>query len=148
MVSDILEAQRPRRVDTIVGPDRVTKREQVAAISAAVGEDIELKQVTAEEARAFYRAQGRFAAANADFLSASKATTESKVSPTSHTTVAADDDYLDLSRITGKRPRSYQQWAHDHAPDFTGSPVPSPAVDRQQKREDLFRCGSLPAWPA
>ena len=36
--------------------------------AAAVGEDIDLQQVTAEEARAFYRAQGGFAGANADFL--------------------------------------------------------------------------------
>lgn len=54
IVADLLDPQRRGRIDTIVGPDTLTKREQVAAIATAIGEAVELAEVTAEDARTFY----------------------------------------------------------------------------------------------
>lgn len=53
---------------TLSGPLEVTNREKVAAIAEAIGEEVRIETVTAAEARAFYQAQGGWAAANADFL--------------------------------------------------------------------------------
>ncbi|MFE7460105.1 SDR family oxidoreductase [Streptomyces sp. NPDC057554] len=53
---------------TLSGPQEVTNREKVAAIAEAIGAEIRIETVTAAEARAFYHAQGGWAAANADFL--------------------------------------------------------------------------------
>jgi uncharacterized protein YbjT (DUF2867 family) len=121
VVADLLDPQRRGRIDTIVGPDRLTKREQVAAISTAIGAEIRLDQVTAAEARAFYQAQGGFAAANADFLFGFE--TYDGVQG-EHDEPAesgeAEPEYPDLSLVTGQPARSYQQWAHDHATDFAG----------------------------
>jgi len=121
VVADLLDRQRRGRIDTIVGPDRLTKREQVAAISTAIGAEIRLDQVTAAQARAFYQAQGGFAGANADFLFGFE--TYDGVQG-EHDEPAdsseAEPEYPDLSLITGQPARSYQQWAHDHAADFAG----------------------------
>jgi uncharacterized protein YbjT (DUF2867 family) len=68
IVADVGDPSRRRRLDTLIGPDALTKREQVAAIAAAIGDDIAIAGVTPEEARRFYRQQGGFAADNADFL--------------------------------------------------------------------------------
>lgn len=84
IVADLLEPDRRGRVDTIIGPDTLTKREQVARIAAAVGDDIALDEVTPEQALRFYREQGGFAADNAGFgCTASPVTTGWKASPTS-----------------------------------------------------------------
>ncbi|MGW1979442.1 SDR family oxidoreductase [Streptomyces sp. NPDC001889] len=56
------------RAYSLAGPGTLSHREQVAAIAEAIGEPIRLDEVTAEEARDFYRRQGGWAADNADFL--------------------------------------------------------------------------------
>jgi len=120
VVADLLDPQRRGRIDTIVGPDRLTKREQVAAISTAIGADIRLDQVSAEQARAFYRAQGGFAAANADFLFGFETYDGVQGEHDEPADSEAEPEYPDLSLVTGQPARSYQQWAHDHAADFAG----------------------------
>lgn len=120
VVADLLDPQRRGRIDTIIGPDSLTKREQVAAIAEAVGEEIALDEVTAAQARAFYRDQGGFAAANADFLFGFESYDGVEgAADDPHDTSAPDDDaFLTLDQITGAPARTYRQWAHDHAPDF------------------------------
>jgi uncharacterized protein YbjT (DUF2867 family) len=68
IVAHLTDPHRHGRIDTLIGPDTLTKRQQVAHIAAAIDSDIALEQVTAEQARRFYRSQGGFAADNADFL--------------------------------------------------------------------------------
>ncbi|WP_405650602.1 NAD(P)H-binding protein [Streptomyces sp. RK9] len=121
VLADLLDPHRLGRIDTIIGPESLTKREQVAVIAEAIGGQITLDEVSAEQARDFYRAQGGFAAANADFLFGFESydgvagTTDEP-----HDTRAPDDDaYLTLDQITGAPPRTFRRWAHDHASDFT-----------------------------
>ncbi len=121
VVADLLDPGRRGRVDTIVGPDTLTKREQVAAIAAAVGDHIALDEVTSEQARRFYREQGGFAADNADWLygltgydGVEGATDESL-----DVTPPPDSSYRTLTDVLGRPGRSYAQWARDHASEFT-----------------------------
>ncbi|MEE6281706.1 SDR family oxidoreductase [Georgenia sp. MJ170] len=120
VVADLLDPQRRGRIDTIIGPDSLTKREQVAAIAEAVGEEIALDVVTADEARAFYRDQGGFAAANAELLFGFENYNGVEgAADEPHDTSAPDDGaYLTLEQITGATARTYRRWADDHAPDF------------------------------
>ena len=120
VVADLLNPQRRGRIDTIIGPDSLTKREQVAAISEAVGEVITLDEVTAMEARAFYLDQGGFAAANADFLFGFENYDGVEgAADGPHDTSAPDDDaYLTLDQVIGAPARTYQHWALDHTSDF------------------------------
>ncbi|MFH9069029.1 SDR family oxidoreductase [Streptomyces alboflavus] len=121
VLADLLDPHRRGRIDTIIGPDSLTKREQVAVIADAIGEQITLDEVSAEQARNFYRDQGGFAAANADFLFGfASYDGVAGITDEPHDTRAPDDDaYLTLDQITGTQARTFRQWAHDHAPDFT-----------------------------
>ncbi|WP_235912315.1 SDR family oxidoreductase [Ruania zhangjianzhongii] len=121
VLANLLDSRRRGRIDTIIGPDSLTKREQIAAIASAVGETITLDEVTAREARAFYQEQGGFAAANADFLFGFESYdgVEGVADEPHETTAPEDGTYLTLDQITGAAARPYQQWAHDHAPDFS-----------------------------
>lgn len=118
ILADLLHPQRRGRIDTIVGPNRLTKREQVAAIEAAIGENIELAEVTAEEARTFYRAQGGFAAYNADFLFGFESY-DGVAGAIDEPRDDLTDSYLTLAEVTGSPARSFAQWAIDHASDFS-----------------------------
>jgi uncharacterized protein YbjT (DUF2867 family) len=120
VLANLLDPGRRERIDTIIGPDSLTKREQVAVIAEAIGDQITLDEVSAEQARGFYRAQGGFAAANADFLFGFENYDGAEgITDEPHDTSAPDDDaYLTLDRITGTPARTFRQWAHDHAPDL------------------------------
>lgn len=120
VVADLLDPQRRGRIDPIIGPDSLAKREQVAAIAEAVGEEIALDEVTAAQALAFYRDQGGFAATNADFLFGFESYdgVEGDADDPHDTSAPDDSAYLTLDQITGTAARTYQQWTHDHAPDF------------------------------
>lgn len=119
-VADLLDPQRRGRIDTIIGPESLSKREQVAAISEAMGEEIALDEVTAAQARAFYRIQGGFAATNADFLFGFESYDgiEGDADEPHDTSAQDDSAYLTLDQITGAAARTYRKWAHDHASDF------------------------------
>jgi uncharacterized protein YbjT (DUF2867 family) len=121
VLANLLDPRRRGRIDTIIGPDSLTKREQVAVIAEAIGEQVALDEVSAEQACGFYRAQGGFAAANADFLFGFESYDGVEgIADEPHPTSAPDDDaYLTLDQITGTPARTFRQWAHDHAPDFT-----------------------------
>ncbi|MGW6732315.1 SDR family oxidoreductase [Streptomyces sp. NPDC055013] len=120
VLADLLDPRRRGRIDTIIGPDSLTKREQVAAIAEAIGEHVTLDEVSAEQAHGFYRAQGGFAAANADFLFGFESYDGvDGISDEPHDSSARHDDaYLTLDQITGTPARTFRQWAHDHASDF------------------------------
>ncbi|TDC10400.1 NAD-dependent epimerase/dehydratase family protein [Streptomyces sp. 8K308] len=122
VLADLLDPHRRRRVDTIIGPDVLTKREQVATIADAIGEQIALDEVSPQQARSFYQAQGGFAAANADFLFGFESYDgiEGAVDEPHETSAPPDDaDYLTLKQVTGTPARTYRQWAQDHVADFT-----------------------------
>ncbi|WP_405434629.1 SDR family oxidoreductase [Streptomyces anulatus] len=120
VVADLLDPDRRGRVDTIIGPDTLTKREQVARIAAAVGDDIALDEVTPEQALRFYREQGGFAADNADWLYGltSYDGVEGVTDEPREANPESDGAYLTLAEVLGRPGRSYAQWARDHAFDF------------------------------
>ncbi|MFE6999673.1 MULTISPECIES: SDR family oxidoreductase [Streptomyces] len=123
IVADLLDPGRRGRIDTIVGPDALTKRDQVARIAEAVGVEIALDEVTPERALAFYREQGGFAADNADWLYGFTSYDGVEGVTDEHREVdpRSDDAYLTLAEVLGRPGRSYAQWARDHAGDFTGA---------------------------
>ncbi|MFD7125005.1 SDR family oxidoreductase [Streptomyces anulatus] len=124
IVADLLDPDRRGRVDTIIGPDTLTKREQVARIAAAVGDDIALDEVTPEQALRFYREQGGFAADNADWLYGltSYDGVEGATDEPREANPESDGAYLTLAEVLGRPGRSYARWARDHAFDF-GKPA-------------------------
>lgn len=103
---------------TLVGPHRVSHRDQVRAIADAIGHAIAIRQVTAEQALAHYRAQGGWAAANAEFLLGFH--TYDGVAATGQPTAPTPVPLLPTSEvITGKPARTFAQWAQDHVADFS-----------------------------
>ncbi|MEV6474831.1 NAD(P)H-binding protein [Streptomyces sp. NPDC051657] len=123
IVADLLDPDRRGRIDTIVGPDTLTKREQVARIAEAVGEEITLDEATPEQALTFYREQGGFAADNADWLYGftSYDGVEGVADEPREAHPDSDDAYLTLAEVLGRPGRPYAQWARDHASEFTGT---------------------------
>ncbi len=104
---------------TLNGPELISHREQAQAISQAIGSAIRFEQVTPERAREIYRAQGGFAAANADFLlgftdyggNVSQLDVKISFDPRALPKPATAE------AVTG-RARSFGEWARDHASDF------------------------------
>src|SRR4051812_20346132 len=120
----LLEAGHTGRALTVCGPAPLSHRDQVRAIAAALGEEVRLEQVTRAEAREIYRAQGGFAAANADFLLgfedyAGAPTPASAPSSPSAPPVRSVEPALPTAEaVTGRPARTFADWARDHADDF------------------------------
>ncbi|GAA0945339.1 NAD(P)H-binding protein [Nonomuraea longicatena] len=106
---------------TLTGPGLVTVREQVAAIGAALGEEVRYEEVSRERARELMRAQGGFAAESADLV----------LGFVEYGGAAPDDGgyaeqdwsalmrvWPDVEQVTGRPPRGYAEWARDHVADF------------------------------
>ncbi|MER7409476.1 NAD(P)H-binding protein [Streptomyces cacaoi] len=105
---------------TLNGPAAVTLRAQVRAIAEAIGEEIRLVEVTPEEARERYAAQGGFAAENADFL---LGFADYEGIPADPREIAAFDPaglgpQPTAEAVTGVPARTFARWARDHAADF------------------------------
>lgn len=122
----LLEDGHNGRAYTLNGPELITRAAQVAALSAAIGEEIRLERVTPVQARELYRAQGGFAAENADFLLGFEDYEGHTTDPD-----GGDDgtdwegewdpaamDLPTLADALGKPARTFAQWAADHAEDF------------------------------
>jgi uncharacterized protein YbjT (DUF2867 family) len=100
---------------TVVGPQQISHREQVHAIADAIGHAITIREVTAEQALAHYRAQGGWAAANAEFLLGFQ--TYDGAAPSADEPPAAVS--LPTSQpVTGRPARTFADWARDHVGDF------------------------------
>ncbi|MDF5757644.1 NAD(P)H-binding protein [Spongiactinospora sp. TRM90649] len=106
---------------TLTGPALITVREQVAAIGAALGEEVRYEEVTRERARELMKAQGGFAAESADLMLGFVEYDGAAPADGAY----ADQDWSalmrvwpDVEHVTGHPPRPYTQWAHDHALDF------------------------------
>ncbi|WP_412518579.1 NAD(P)H-binding protein [Actinomadura madurae] len=106
---------------TLTGPGLVTVREQVAAISAALGEEVGYQEVSRERARELLKAQGGFAAESADLMLGFVEYGGDDPDGGGY----ADQDWSalmrvwpDVEQVTGRPPRSYAAWARDHVSDF------------------------------
>jgi uncharacterized protein YbjT (DUF2867 family) len=103
---------------TMVGPEMISRRDQVRAIAAAIGQDIVFEQVSRSEALAHYRRLGGFAAANAEFLlgfTDYSGETSGHGPPSRRP--AGESTLPTAAAVTG-RARTFAEWARDHAADF------------------------------
>jgi len=107
---------------TFGGPELISHREQVEAISRALGREIRFETVSPEEAREHYRAQGGFAADNADMLlgftdySGGEADADTWAEEAG--AAVPDGAPATAGDITGRPARTFAEWARDHADDF------------------------------
>ncbi|MEU4128974.1 SDR family oxidoreductase [Streptomyces wuyuanensis] len=133
-VTALVEDGHVGTAHTLSGPQTLTAREQVAAIAEALGEEVRLDRTTVDRARAFYREQGGWAAANADFLlgyedysgvasvaDGGHCGAESVPDEPSGEEQTGPHDApapVTAEAVTGRPPRPYATWARDHAADF------------------------------
>jgi uncharacterized protein YbjT (DUF2867 family) len=94
---------------TITGPAKVTQAEQVKAIGAAIGGEIHFAEVTPEQAREQWIRDG-YPQEIAGWLIELLA-----VSVDGPGSLPPTDTFR---QITGRAPRTFAQWALDHAADF------------------------------
>ncbi|GAA3441406.1 SDR family oxidoreductase [Planomonospora venezuelensis] len=120
-VAALLEDGHRGGVYTLTGPGLVTVREQVAAIGAALGEEVRYEEVTRERARELLKAQGGFAAESADLMLGFVEYGGDAPEDGGY----AEQDWSalmrvwpDVERVTGHPPRTYAEWARDHVADF------------------------------
>ncbi|MGI5184329.1 SDR family oxidoreductase [Dactylosporangium sp. CA-152071] len=118
----LLEDGHHGRAYDVNGPAVITRREQVDAIAAATGRPVRLEVVTAGRARELYRAQGGFAAANADFLLGfedySGNVPSADVEATVEATAPVPVELPTATPVTGRAARTFAEWARDHAADL------------------------------
>ncbi|MEO3928121.1 NAD(P)H-binding protein [Micromonosporaceae bacterium B7E4] len=119
-VAALLADGHQGRAYDLNGPELITRREQVRAIATAVGRDVRLEVVTPERAREIYRAQGGFAADNADFLLGFEDYSGNDSDPASmaELDLGAYGPLPTAEAVTGRPARTFAQWAHDHVADF------------------------------
>jgi uncharacterized protein YbjT (DUF2867 family) len=94
---------------TITGPAKVSQAEQVKAIGMATGEEIRFEELTPQQAREQWLRDGcpeEFADWRIELLA---------VSVDGPGSLPPTDTF---QRITGRPPRTFAQWALDHAADF------------------------------
>ncbi|MFI6320525.1 NAD(P)H-binding protein [Nonomuraea sp. NPDC050556] len=119
-VAALLEDGHHGRAYTLTGPGLVTVREQVAAIEAALGEEVRYEEVSRERARELMKAQGGFAAASADLLLGfvEYGGAEAQGGYADQDWSALMRVWPDVELVTGRPPHSYATWARDHVADF------------------------------
>ncbi|MER7746546.1 NAD(P)H-binding protein [Streptomyces bacillaris] len=143
----LMDDRHAGKAYNLAGPEALTHRDQIAAIAAAIGEPLRVDEVEPEEAREFYRAQGGWAAENADFLFGFEGYSGETTDPTGadrqesadHPSGDGGQDgqqqsadgeaeeqaweepdipWLTCTDITGGPARTYAEWARDHVDDF------------------------------
>ena len=119
----LLEDGHAGRAYMLNGPEFLTHRQQVALIGDAVGEAVgrvRFEQVTPERAREIYRAQGGFAAANADFLLGFESYSGGTAEPEDRAQIdlSAGGPLPTAREAIGRPARTFEKWARDHAADF------------------------------
>jgi uncharacterized protein YbjT (DUF2867 family) len=118
-VTALLEDGHAGKAYHISGPEKLTQREQVAAIAEAIGREIRYNVVTREEALRFYQVQGGWAAANAPFLLGFEPySEEAEPDFTMEELVDMMQPVPGVEEATGRPARTFAQWARDHAGDF------------------------------
>jgi hypothetical protein len=102
----------------LTGPALLTRREQVAAIGEALGEEVRFEEVSAAEARKILRAQGGWGAENADFLLGFAEYSAGGTSLEDVDWAEALKPLPTVEEVLGRPARTYAQWAHDNADAF------------------------------
>lgn len=118
-VAALLEGGHHGVAHTLNGPP-ISLRDQARALAAALGQEIRFEKVTPQQARQRYRELGGFAAAAADFLLGFVDYAGNPTDPyaMTHFDLTAFGPQPTVHDITGATPRTFAQWARDHAADF------------------------------
>jgi uncharacterized protein YbjT (DUF2867 family) len=118
-VAALLEDGHHGRAYDLTGPERISARDQARTIGDALGEQVRVETVTPERARDILKAQGGWAAENADFLTGFEAYSPSEIPE--YTTQEWDEMIKPLptvEEVLGRPPRTFAEWAADHVEDF------------------------------
>lgn len=120
----LLEDGHSGKAYTFGGPELISHREQVRAIASAIGREIGFEVVLPERAREIYRAQGGFAADNADMLLGftdyaghNEADPAERAHEVEELLAQVPEEYT-AEQVTGRPGRTFAEWARDHAEDF------------------------------
>jgi uncharacterized protein YbjT (DUF2867 family) len=95
------------RAYALTGPEPLTPRQRLAALATATGRDLRFVELTEEQARERWRAEG-MAPDMVDLL----ANWQGHPPPHAYTVTGTVRDLL------GREPRSLARWAADHADEF------------------------------
>jgi uncharacterized protein YbjT (DUF2867 family) len=102
----------------LTGPELLTRRDQVAAIGAALGEEVRFEQVGNVEARAILELQGGWGAANAGFLLGFDDYSANGPAMDDVDWAATLVPLPTVEEVTGRPARTYAQWARDNVDSF------------------------------
>lgn len=116
----LLEDGHTGKAYDMTGPERITPRQQVAAIGAALGEEVRLEEVSPQEAKKILDQQGGWSADNADFLLGLEDYTPGAEMPqfTAEEWDAMLQPMPTVEEVTGRPARTYAQWALDNVESF------------------------------
>ncbi len=95
------------RTYVLTGPEAITLREKVAILAAAVGRDVRFVELTVDEARAKWRADGM-----------GEETVEFLIGALGHTPEVGYTVVPTVKEVTGRDARSFRQWAEENAAAF------------------------------
>ncbi|WP_433660896.1 NAD(P)H-binding protein [Nocardia sp. CA-128927] len=109
----LLSSDHAGQIYTLTGPDLLTSADQVAVLAEVLGQPLEVVDVPNEAAREHMRAAGMSEA----FIDGALAGQE--YVRTGGNAIVTDD----LRRALGRAPRTYTEWAADHAALFREAPT-------------------------
>lgn len=118
-VAALLEDGHHGRAYDLTGPERLSPRDQARLIGEALGEEVRVEVVTAEQARDILKSYGGWAEENADFLTGFESYSPSEIPD--HTPEEWDELIKPLptvQEVLGRPPLTYAQWARDHVESF------------------------------
>lgn len=113
-VRALVEDGHAGKAYTITGPEVLTSRQMAERISAATGREITFRDVTADEALAYYRELGGEAAVIAGYMIGSEGYDTEGVDWDEWELKPTDD----VQRVLGRPARTFAQWAADHRHDW------------------------------
>jgi uncharacterized protein YbjT (DUF2867 family) len=114
-VKALLEDGHAGKVYDLTGPPRLTQRQMAEAIGEAIGRELTFRDVTAEEALAYYVSVGWPEEIARYILGLGGYEGGDPDDFTGYEFVVSPD----FEAVTGKSYRTFAQWARDHAADFT-----------------------------
>ncbi|MBE1564978.1 NAD(P)H-binding protein [Nonomuraea africana] len=103
----LVEGGHGGRSYSLTGPETFTARQRLAALAQVLGRELEFVELTEEQARERWRTAG-YAEELIDLL----ADWQGNPPPQAYTVVPT------VERITGRPPRTFAQWATEHAAHF------------------------------
>ncbi|MGV9315501.1 NAD(P)H-binding protein [Streptomyces sp. NPDC003691] len=120
IVTALLADGHAGRAYTFNGPEFLTVREQAAVLSRELGEEIRVAEVTPEELRERYLAQGGFAAEAADFLLGFETYDGEDAAAGDTPEPELSDALVEASSeiVTGRPARTFAEWVRENAAVF------------------------------